>query len=84
MAAAIVEYVQTEVKNVSVSASDEHHMVVGCFCDFADQFQKYANPVILIHRPLNEIKQVLPKVIWEERIATPTSENALTHCVCYL
>jgi len=23
-----------------------------------------------------------PKVIWEERVATPTSENALSHCVC--
>ena len=26
-------------------------------------------------------QQVLPKVIWEERITTPTLENALSHCV---
>jgi len=25
-----------------------------------------------------------PKVIWEECVATPISENALSHCVCYL
>jgi len=25
-------------------------------------------------------KHVLSKVIWEERIATPMSENALSHC----
>jgi len=23
-----------------------------------------------------------PKVIWEECITTPTSENALSHCAC--
>jgi len=23
-----------------------------------------------------------PKVIWEERVATPMAENALSHCVC--
>jgi len=28
------------------------------------------------------LKQVLPKGIWKERIATPTSENALSHCTC--
>jgi len=28
------------------------------------------------------MEQVLTKVIWEERIATPTLENALSHCVC--
>ena len=27
-------------------------------------------------------KQVFPKVIWEEHVATPASENALSHCVC--
>ena len=29
-------------------------------------------------------QQVLPNVIWEERVATSTSDNALSHCVCYL
>jgi len=27
-------------------------------------------------------QQLLPKVIWEERVATPTLENALSHCMC--
>jgi len=27
------------------------------------------------------MEQVLPKVIWEERVTTPMLENALSHCM---
>ena len=35
----------------------------------------------LVYHMEKENKRVIPKVIWEERVATPTSENALSYCV---
>jgi len=36
---------------------------------------------LLIFEHCDFIKQVLPKVIWEEHVTTPTSDNAFSHCV---
>jgi len=39
---------------------------------------------VLLQGTLSQQQQVLFKVIWEERVAILTSENALSHCVCYI
>jgi len=44
-----------------------------------------SGPVLVLRgltTPQSYNKQVLLKVIWEECVATPTSENALSQCVC--
>ena len=32
--------------------------------------------------PNNIVKHILPKVIWEKYVTTPTLENAVSHCMC--